>query len=445
MESSTSWRSEPRLTHNRIEGAMPGDGETARLLNRPRAQLLLLTFVVMTATYSRLTVAPLQESVRATLELSDNQMGLLQGPALAAPAVITAIPLGLLIDRASRVRILVGLTIMTALAGWLTAAAPSFGFLLAARCVAGLAAFAANPVALSLIADLFAPARRGFATMAIAIGQAVGASAAFGLGGLLLMLAGSGGWRWAMAGLAVPALPAIIAALLLAEPKRRGNSTVRQSRQQMWRGLWNFRHIVGLLTIGMIAAEVALGAVYIWSAPVLAREYQVSPGSVGAILATVVLVAGLVGPAAGGGIADYCERVGGPVLTSRAVAVLSLPCLATSFFAFATGEIEAGLILGVFMTFVTSICVAGTTLFTVALPSEFRGLSVGVLCAACILCGNGLAPLLVSVLAGAFGGGHSLTFSLTVVGAASCLLAGAAFWRASNALRGHVMEVGPAM
>src|SRR5262245_38698972 len=76
-------------------------------------QLSLLTLAALAGSYARITLGPLQETMRLALGLSDNHMAVLQGPALALPMVIAAIPLGLLIDRYSRVRLLFVLTALS--------------------------------------------------------------------------------------------------------------------------------------------------------------------------------------------------------------------------------------------------------------------------------------------------------------------------------------------
>jgi predicted MFS family arabinose efflux permease len=109
----------------------------------------------------------MQEAVRLSLDLSDNQIALIQGPALALPYVILSVPLGLVIDCRSRVRVIAGIAFCNLLGTTLTALAPSFAWLLAARCLVGVAATLIGPVSFSLLADLFAPAQRGRAATII--------------------------------------------------------------------------------------------------------------------------------------------------------------------------------------------------------------------------------------------------------------------------------------
>src|SRR6185312_4368771 len=106
------------------------------------------------AGYVRTAVSPLQEAMRVALSLSDNQMALLQGPAIGIPVTLAAIPLGLLIDRSSRVRLLFALIVLSAIGSVATAAASDFALLMLTRCLAGVAGLGTIPVVYSLLADL---------------------------------------------------------------------------------------------------------------------------------------------------------------------------------------------------------------------------------------------------------------------------------------------------
>src|SRR5438552_1268855 len=116
-------------------------------------QMLLLTVAVLAATYARTALGPLQETMRIALSLSDNQIALLQGPAMALPVVIAAIPLGLVIDRHSRVRFLLILAVLDVVGGLCTALASNFQLLVAARCLIGLTLIATLTAAYSLLSD----------------------------------------------------------------------------------------------------------------------------------------------------------------------------------------------------------------------------------------------------------------------------------------------------
>src|SRR5688572_30174124 len=91
------------------------------LIQRRSGQLVLLALAMALAGYVRTAVSPLQEAMRVALTLSDNQMAVLQGPIIGIPVVAASLPLGLLIDRYSRVRMLIALMLLSLGGSLLTA------------------------------------------------------------------------------------------------------------------------------------------------------------------------------------------------------------------------------------------------------------------------------------------------------------------------------------
>src|SRR5688572_15441195 len=94
-------------------------------------QLLLLTLGLTAAVYAKAALGPLQETLRIALSLSDHQIALLQGPALALPITLVSVPLGLAVDRYSRVHLILGGVLLLLVGSLLTAFASSFAMLVA--------------------------------------------------------------------------------------------------------------------------------------------------------------------------------------------------------------------------------------------------------------------------------------------------------------------------
>lgn len=351
-----------------------------------------------------------------SLSLSDNQMALLQGPALALPVVLAAVPLGLAIDRYSRVRLILLFSVLDVVGGLLTAASTSFAMLFAARCLVGLSVTVICTAAISLLADLYSPEQRGRAKGVVVVGQYAGSALAFALGGGLLVVFGANeGWRWAMLWMTSPLLLAVLLTLTMREPPRTGIAVARPAFRDAFVGLWRRRALVVPLMAGFITAEIAIFAVMTWAAPTLSRSFGLSPEKVGAIMATTLMVSGVIGPLLGGGIADLCQRLGGPRLTVAVLSAFVCLCAPLGLFAIAPSVAPASVLLVLFITCVGATASMGLTLVTVIIPNELRGLCLAILAAGASLFGVALAPVAVSVLSGALGGPAEIGTSLTVV------------------------------
>lgn len=393
-------------------------------------QLLLLTAAMAAIGYIRTAISPLQEAMRVALSLSDNQMALLQGAVIAIPVTLAAIPLGLLIDRYSRVRLLMVLVWLSLLGNLLTAFASDFTLLVLARGLAGVTGLGIIPVVFSLLADLYPPEQRGRVTTVVFIGQVGGNSAAFALGGLLLAMAGTqpdDGWRWAMLWLNAPLVPIAFLVLALREPPRKGVAIANPSVRQVWHELRHYRVLVGVLAIGIVLVEMAVGAMFIWGAPMLSRNFGLPPDSVGGIMAMGMLVSGVLGPIVGGTLADFCQRTGGPRRTIIVLSGLALLSAPAGLFAFVPGVASASILLVAVLTILLAVAMMGMTLFTIVIPNELRGLCMSMLTATCVLFGFAVSPVTVSLLSGAIGGLAMIGKALSIVCVTVSVIATATF------------------
>jgi predicted MFS family arabinose efflux permease len=392
-------------------------------------QLLLLTVATFAGVYARTAVSPLQETMRTALSLTDNQMALLQGPALALPVAIAATPIGLAIDRYSRVRLMLIFAACNFVGSLFTALAANFTLLFAARCLVGVAGPASWMAAMSLLADLYAPTQRGRANMVVVVGQCAGNSAAFALGGVLQAMGDSwpNDWRYAMLWMAVPLGAVVLLTLAMREPQRTELVIQKPSARRACAELWRYRAVIAPLLVGLSMLGVAEGAAVTWVAPTLSRSFALSPDRIGVIMGSVLLVSGVLGPIAGGILADVCQRRGGPRRTMSVLSALALLTVPAGLFALTASAASASALLFVFMAVGGAIVVAGTTLFTIVIPNELRGLCMAVLSAAFLLLGFGLAPLTVSLLSGAIGGPAMIGEALAWVCATTSLFATAVF------------------
>jgi predicted MFS family arabinose efflux permease len=394
--------------------------------SRRIGQLLLLAVAAWAATYARMILGPLQEAVKTSLTLSDHQIALLQGMGLALPLALGSIPLGLLADRAPRSRMLIFCLGLGLGASMLAVFAADFTMLMIARGLTGVAVAGVLVAAYSMAGDLFAPTERGRATMVMGIGEVGGAPAAFALGGVLLTSAASTfwpleAWRGSLLWMSAVLVPTLLCMMLLREPLRSARVESPPLRT-IWSLLWSYRSVAVPLQLARATLFIADGAVFVWGAPFLARTYHLPADRVGASIGLVLLAGGLLGPALGGPLVDYCQRRGGPrraVTMMGMVALLSIPA---ALFALMPSASGASVMLAVLLILGFTIAAAALALTIIVIPSEVRGVNLGISIVIGSLFFIGLAPLAVSAMSAALGGESNLGKALAIVCASMSLL-----------------------
>lgn len=384
-------------------------------------QLLLLATSTWSVIYARFALGAMQETMRVDLALSDNQIAWLQGPAVAVPMALGAIPAGLIVDRYPRAPLFVFFIALNLAATVLTAFATSLPLLFAARILVGLALSVILVAAYSMVADLYAPAQRGRATMVVTMGEICGAPSAFAVGGVLLAMSGSmvsfglEGWRWVLLWMCAPLLPIVILMLVLREPPRTGMVVKNPSLSEVWLELWRYRGVVVTLLAARMMVWIGDGAVVVWAAPSFERSFGLPPERTGALMATVLLVSGILGPVLGGPLADLCQRKGGSRLTVTALCIVTLLSAPAALFAIMPDATIASIVLTAFLTCGFTIGVAAMSLATILVPGELRGLYLALTFTVGALFCFGIAPLVVSGLSVALGGPAMIGKALAIV------------------------------
>lgn len=268
--------------------------------------LVLLTIVYSFNFIDRQLLAILQESIKADLQLSDSQLGLLTGFAFAAFYVIAGLPIARWADHGNR-RNIVALSLfiwsfMTAISGL----ANNFIQLLLARVGVGIGEAGGSPPSHSIISDIFPPNRRASAIGFYAMGVSIGILFGFLAGGWLNEFFG---WRVAFLVVGAPGiLLAIIVRWTMAEPIRgltenRTVSTNAVPLSQVVSVLWGcraFRHMA--LAAGLNA--FAGYSISNWTASFMIRSHHMSTGELGTWLALTIGLGGAIGVFCGGLLAD---------------------------------------------------------------------------------------------------------------------------------------------
>jgi MFS family permease len=292
--------------------------------------------------------------------------------------------------------------------------------------------------ALSLAADTCAPAERGRATLIVSLGQRVGIGAGFALIGWLSGLVVHGaapGWfgglaPWRGAHLLLAMLCAALALplLFLREPARRELVAGSHAPFRIVAGeLWARRAFLLPLFAGQVSVVMADAAAGIWAAPVLSRDYGLSPEQFAGWLGLLVFGTGIAGAIIGGLSADLGHKSGrrGFILLGAVIAAgLGIP---SALFSVSPNLIVFAIALGSLILCGTITGIVVAVALTVLIPNELRGLCIGAFIAIAGLIGFGLAPTLVAWVSSLMGGEQFLSFALALVGAVVSALSFVAF------------------
>jgi MFS family permease len=308
-----------------------------RFLWQPWAAVLLLFFAQALSHLDRFLPSLLIKPIKASLDLSDFQVGLMLGPAFAVFYCTMALPAGYLADRYSRRKLLAGAIaiwcVMTVMAGF----AHSFGLLLVSRLGVGLGEAALTPCALSLISDYFDRSRRPRAIALMMAGTTFGSAMAFLGGGplvayvsslppVVMPLAGAvEHWQQVFLVAGPPGL--LLAALIL---------LIREPERTEWIGgpigTDDHKHVPLLSAIGFMAkrwrafgplvlgnaGSLTLGTLSLWNAALFERTWGWDVRRFGVTAGLIYLLVGAVGYVFAGWLASRGLKAGKKDGTLRA-------------------------------------------------------------------------------------------------------------------------------
>jgi len=183
--------------------------------------IVLLACVLGLQSADNATVGAIAAPLSKDLGIGNTQIGLLVTLTTGIGALAT-LPVGMLVDRVHRVRLLTGAIVVWSVAMAVSGFATSFVMLLLTRLALGAVIATASPVIASLIGDFFSATERGRIYGYILLGELLGAGLGLIVSG---SVAGAISWRASFIVLAVPGLVLAWAVhRLLPEPTRGGQS-----------------------------------------------------------------------------------------------------------------------------------------------------------------------------------------------------------------------------
>ncbi|HEX2624591.1 MAG TPA: MFS transporter [Sphingomicrobium sp.] len=427
------------------------DSAPAPSIGRSMAALLLIAFAIAIGFCTMQSFSIMAESAKAELKLSDYALGFVLGFGSAIPMVLFSVPIGVLVDRHNRVRLLIALAAVWTLGTIVTAVSPNATILFIGRMLTGIGTTGALTAVLSLSADLCLPDQRGRGMLISTLGKTVGMAAGFAVtGALMTAFAAPDGprwfgdvsaWRAAQWTLGVGSAIAILPLFLLREPPRHEVEAGPDAPfRQVMAELWLRRAFLIPLFVGQTSVVMADAAAGIWAAPVLERVFHLKPGDFGGWLGGIILFTGLFGAILGGLVADWGQksgRRGGLLIGAVAAAIIGTPA---ALFPVMPTVPAFAVLIGVLILAGTVTGLVTSVALTVMLPNELRGLSIGLFIAIAGLVGFGIAPMLVTVVSTILGGEQHIAPALAIVGTIVSFVAVIAFWLAMRRAPAAVAE-----
>ena len=415
--------------------------------------LLLLTATYTFSFIDRQIINLLVDPIRADLSLSDSQVSFLQGLAFVLPYVILSIPLGRIVDRANRIRVLVFGILIWTVSCVTCGLAKNFWQLGVARMGVGAGEASVTPASWSLLADYFPEDRRALPVSIFLMGPYLGAGLslilgaevvgwASGLGAIELPMVGAlAPWQLTFMLVALPGLLMVFLLPLLREPPRTQRLT--QTAEPLSWGdvanyVWPRRGVFGAYLLGAPFIVLVLYALQAWVPSLLIRVHGLEIVDAGRYYGTIALLAGsagvLSGPVAARWLATRMDPDRAPLITSIWSTSLLIPVLVGAGLA---ESLSWALVLitgaSYLVTFPLALFATG---LQSASPNEMRGLMAGCFVLSTNLIGLALGPTSVALASDyIFESTQAVGSSLALVGATVLPMAVLLLWRGLSAIK----------
>ena len=394
---------------------MPAVADSSYRKTWPTTVLLTLCFTL--SYMDRHVLSLLVEPIKASLKLSDAQIGLSQGLSFSVFYVLASLPLARWIDRGHRPRIISLCIAIWCSTTMLCGTAQNFWQLMLARIGVASAEAGMPPAALTMMADLNDAKSLARANSTFMLAPYIGGGIALTGGGALYAAAQSWNqltllgrvfepWRLVFVLVGLPGLLAAAAVLLLREPRRADNASgiatlsahKAISLVELGRFLkqeWRFNGAY-MLTISLMI--MTLNAVVSWMPAVLMRSHAVSATTAGLKFGPIFFSAGIIGTVIAGAVISRHNRN-----TVERIFRYMRGCVWLAAPAALFGPLVPSMTLQLALVAVTLFCVSSVNSLSslpmlLIAPSHIRAQALAFLALVSALVGTGLGPLLVGII-----------------------------------------------
>ncbi len=379
--------------------------------------VVLIVLVAIVATIDRGVLSLVIDPIRHDLNISDIQVSLLQGLSFSLFYATVGLALGLGADRVVRTRLLASGMLVWSLATMAAGLSTGFWWMFTSRLLVGMGEGTLGPCAISLICDMFPPARRGRPMGLFLTGQAVSSGLSVMLTGTILrrlphnlVLAPQGSGHaslvlhpWRVAFIVTGLIGLVVVPLVLAVREPRRQETIghdaRPSVAQSLRRLQASRRQIWPLYLGLAAVSAGFYSTLAWGAVSITRHYHLRIIEVTGVLGPASIATGLIGPLAAGILVDRVVSGTGAPGRLRLLAFMPLLLIPTMLCALMPTATAATLLLSTMLGAYPALATVFFLVLQGSLPNELRGFAISLCGLTNALVGATGGPLLVAWLA----------------------------------------------
>jgi MFS family permease len=414
--------------------------------------LAVLVIATVLGSIDKVILTLLTEPMRITLQLSDTQLGLLQGAGIVLFTGIATLPLGWLSDRYDRRVVLAACVLLWSAATAMRGTAMDYGVLFIASIGLGVGEAGLTPITNSMIPDLFPRAQRVLANAVFALSAIFGSALGALLGGTVVHLTDDlrhwlpdsmqhlEPWRLIFFVMAAAGVPVALLVLSIRRTRRTGVQAATAARtaprpvqvdaddaddaastisfKDHLRQHW--RTFAGLV-IGAGLASVGMSSIGTWLPIMAAREYGVTPAQMGQGMGIAFLCGTVAGGLLGVAAMRFAQPRMGPAAALRIIMLGNLTAaLLSTLLLFTRSATDAFTLLALLVVPLIGGAVLLPNVLQDAAPPHLRARTIALLSVAGLPFGV-LGPLVVGMLSDAL---KSVPNGLAVAIVATTLIGG---------------------
>ncbi len=357
--------------------------------------LFVLTVINYLNYIDRYILAAVLSSIKADLQLSDYQAGLL-ATAFMLPYIFCSPLFGFLGDTKPRHLLMAAGVSLWSFSTAIAGIAKNFHLMMASRFFLGIGESAFTTISIPYISDLFSKGQRGRALAVFAAALPVGAALGYLLGGLLSQFVG---WRVAFFIVGVPGICLAYLVYRLGDV-RRTDPVHNFSFKELAKVFFTNPHFI-FTVLGYCAYTFTLGGIAHWIPTYIQRYFIMTELEANMYFGGLAVVSGLLGTIAGGYLGDWItDKFGsGHLKVSAMSSLLALPFMYWCFVSYDFKQFMISLFVCEFLFFISTSPI--NIAIMNAVPTKYQTSAIAFAILACHLLGDAISSPLIGQISDA--------------------------------------------